>query len=79
MSHSATISLRKMRSTDFIKTAGIRLWNPTTRAYLHMSGEGETKDVNYSWRGFVRQAQELRCRAEIRGEEWPYHMQVVKE
>lgn len=80
MTRGGTITVpRKMRSTDFIKSAGIRLWNPETRMYLHMSGTGETRDVNYSWRGFVRQAEALRERAAVVGNQWPYHMEDVKE
>lgn len=63
-----------------------RLWNPETRCYLHMSGAGETRDVNFSWIGFAYQADALRQRAAIRGEGWPYvrrsrnsHLSVPKE
>lgn len=49
-----------------------RLWNPETRCYLHLSGAGETPDVNLSWIGFAYQAETLRQRAATRGEDWPY-------
>jgi hypothetical protein len=70
---------RKSKPTDFIKSLGVRLRNPETRAYLHLSGEGETKDVNYSWRGFVRQADALKERVTESGKEWPYRMESVRE
>lgn len=49
-----------------------RLWNPATRCYLHLSGAGETRNVNFSWIGFAYQADTLRQRAAARGEAWPY-------
>lgn len=49
-----------------------RLWNPETRCYLHLSGIGETRDVNFSWIGFAYHSDTLRQRTEARGEAWPY-------
>lgn len=49
-----------------------RLWNPETRQYLHLSGEGETPDTFYSWSGYPHQARTLERRATERGETWPY-------
>lgn len=49
-----------------------RLLNPATRCYLHLSGAGETRNVNFSWIGFAYQADTLRQRAAARGEAWPY-------
>jgi hypothetical protein len=64
----------------------IRLLNPATNAYLHLSGQGETTDVNQSWLGFSYQAVNLRQRAAAWGEEWPYlrwgrnaHLSVPRE
>ena len=64
----------------------VRLWNRETKSYLHLSGKGETTDVNHSWLGFSYQADALRQRAAIRGEGWPYvrrsrnsHLSVPKE
>ena len=64
----------------------VRLWNRETKSYLHLSGQGETTDVNQSWLGFSYHADALRQRAEIRCEGWPYvrqsrnaHISVPKE
>ena len=64
----------------------VRLWNRETKSYRHLSGQGETTDVNQSWLGFSYQADALRQRAAIRGEGWPYvrqsrnaHVIVPKE
>lgn len=51
-----------------------RLYNPTTRAYLHLSGTGETPRIDYAWSGTRAQAQTLRDRAKTRGEEFPYRL-----
>lgn len=50
----------------------VRLWNRDTKSYLHLSGLGETTDVNHSWLGFSHQAEALRQRAITRAEDWPY-------
>jgi len=50
------------------KTPSMRLWNPTTRMWLHLSGQGETKDRSYAWSGYGYQARALRAQAES----WPY-------
>lgn len=49
-----------------------RLWNPETRKYLHLSGQGETPGTVYSWSGFPHQARTLERRAADRGDDWPY-------
>ena len=63
-------------SIDRIKTAEdprlVRLWNPASNVYLHLSGHDETNDVSNSWLGFSYQADALRQRAKARGETWPY-------
>ena len=51
-----------------------RLYNPTTRAYLHLSGTGETPRIDYAWSGTKAQAQTLRDRAKTRGEAFPYRL-----
>jgi len=61
---------RKPRNFDF--NPGVRLQNPETQKLLHLSGEGETIDPAYSWRGYRTQAETLKQRAETRGEGWPY-------
>ena len=78
MSQTCPINARVMRSTDFYKSDGIRLINPSTGRYLHLSGKGEVSGTTYAWRGFVKQARVLRDRAQTRGEEWPYRMETVK-
>lgn len=50
----------------------IRLRNPQTGLYLHLSGQGEIAGKDYAWRGLRHQARTLRERARTRGEEWPY-------
>lgn len=49
-----------------------RLWDPESRTYLHLSGKGTTASVDHSWLGFSYQAENLRQRAAIRGEDWPF-------
>ncbi|SMP32012.1 hypothetical protein [Shimia sagamensis] len=50
----------------------IRLYNTETRAYLHLSGEGETKGTDYAWCGWRYQADALRTNARADGKPWPY-------
>ncbi len=50
----------------------VRLQNPHTGDFLHLSGSGSTRDVNLSWLGFIRQADTLRERAAVRGEDFPF-------
>ena len=50
----------------------VRLVNPATGAYLHLSGKGETRGHAHAWLGYRKQAKVLRDRAKIRGEEFPY-------
>jgi hypothetical protein len=64
----------------------VRLWSRSSNAYLHLSGRGETKDVNHSWLGLPQQADVLKQRAKARGEEWNYvrrgknaHLIIQKE
>ncbi len=58
--------------TAHLATQKIRLWNPTTRQYLHLSGESEVRSADWSWSGFKHQAETLERRAKARGEDWPY-------
>ena len=51
-----------------------RLFNQTTRQYLHLSGSGETKGTANAWSGTRAQAQTLRDRAKVRGEAFPYKL-----
>lgn len=55
----------------------VRLYNPNTRKYLHQSGKGETKKF-WAWRGLRKQAQILKERAKIQGEDWPYKYEPVE-
>ena len=50
----------------------IRLRNPETRAYLHLSADRETTDQSYAWLGYRTQAAVLRDRAKAEGKPWPY-------
>lgn len=56
----------------FFLHAGFRLFNPGTQKYLHFSGQSETAEVIWSWRGHRYQAATLKKRARARGETWPY-------
>ncbi|QBR35724.1 hypothetical protein ETW23_05795 [Leisingera sp. NJS201] len=50
----------------------VRLRNPQTGELLHLSGQGTTTDVTWSWLGYNHQAETLRSRATTRGEDWPF-------
>lgn len=50
----------------------IRLWNPETKQFLHMSGEIETPNETYAWLGHKIEARILRERALKAGKAWPY-------
>lgn len=52
----------------------VRLRDPGTGAYLHLSGRGTTQDIDWSWLGYPHQAETLRERARMRGEDWPFRM-----
>lgn len=59
--------------TDYrAETNRIRLKNLDTGEYLHLSGDGATKNKNHSWSGTRRQANTLAQRAAARGEPFPY-------
>jgi hypothetical protein len=48
-----------------------RLRNPVTGAFLHLSGQGETRDQNYAWSGTADQARNLRAKLH-QGQQFPY-------
>lgn len=50
----------------------VRLFDPESRYYLHMSGQGLAKGSTWAWRGHRYQAHALRCRALTAGEDWPF-------
>ena len=50
----------------------VRLRDCTTGEFLHLSGQGRTRDIKNSWLGFAHQAETLRQRAQARGEPWPF-------
>ncbi len=50
----------------------IRLRDPQTGHYLHLSGQGSTPRFDWSWLGTHAQAQELRRRAQAKGAPFPY-------
>lgn len=50
----------------------VRLRDPQTGELLHLSGQGTTTNVTWSWLGYRHQAETLRQRAAIRGEDWPF-------
>jgi hypothetical protein len=48
-----------------------RLRNPVTGQFLHLSGQGETRDANYAWSGTADQARNLRAQLH-QGQQFPY-------
>ncbi|MDP2495887.1 hypothetical protein Q8W25_17800 [Shimia thalassica] len=50
----------------------IRLRDPDTGDFLHLSGQGSTKDIGQSWLGYRHQADTLRSRACLAGTPFPY-------
>lgn len=61
------------------KDRAIRLFDPSTGRWLHMSAKGQTADATYAWRGTKAQARTLRDRAKIRGEDWPYRAELPEQ
>ena len=51
----------------------IRLRDPDTGEFLHLSGAGTTRDISFSWIGLQSQAVELQRRAMAAGEDFPFH------
>lgn len=49
----------------------VRLRDPSTGEFLHLSGTGMTPSVDQSWLGHMHQADTLKQRAKARGEDWP--------
>jgi hypothetical protein len=62
-----TRALEKQPAKDMI-----RLRDPETGAFLHLSGQGATTNTGESWLGFRHQAETLRQRAIARGDAWPF-------
>lgn len=58
--------------TNWLAETKIRLKDPSTGEYLHLSGAGRARDVTWSWLGSRQQASTLRERAVTRGEDWPW-------
>lgn len=50
----------------------IRLQNTENGQFLHLSGQGDTRDETWAWIGYRHQAKTLAERAEISGDRWPY-------
>lgn len=57
----------------------VRLRDPKTGQYLHMSAKGLTQGTTFAWGGFPHQAETLRQRAAAKGTPWPYHAIPVRE
>lgn len=53
----------------------MRLRNPITGKWLHLSGTGETGKESDAWAGLARQARTLRDRAET----WPYQRENIEQ
>lgn len=56
----------------------VRLRDPKTGAFLHLSGTRTTTNQHWSWLGHMHQADTLKQRANARGEYWPFQ-QVPRE
>jgi hypothetical protein len=50
----------------------VRLHDPKTGAFLHLSGTSTTANQHWSWLGHMHQADTLKHRAKARGEDWPF-------
>lgn len=50
----------------------VRLRDPQTGELLHLCGQGTTTNIAWSWLGHRHQAETLRQRAAIRGDDWPF-------
>jgi hypothetical protein len=50
----------------------VRLHDPKTGAFLHLSGTGTTANQHWSWLGHMHQADTLKHRAKAHGEDWPF-------
>ena len=69
----AVIANPRDRSFEImVSKSMVRLRNPATKAFLHMSGNGTTPGTHWSWLGYLHQAKTLRKRAKARGELWPF-------
>lgn len=50
----------------------VRLRDPSTGAFLHLSGTGTTQTIEQSWLGHAHQADTLKRRATAQGKAWPF-------
>lgn len=64
------------RFLDYRDESMVRMRDPSTGRYLHLSGEGDTDKIAYAWLGYRRQAKVLRDRALQRGEAFPFKAQA---
>ena len=69
---SMTVKLMK-QDKHFSQQPYLRAYNRKTGLYLHLSGAGEVQGEAYAWIGFRYQYENLLRKANIRGEDWPYH------
>lgn len=67
MTNPTQRNFQQMLSRDMV-----RLIDPETGAFLHLSGHGTTADITWSWLGFLHRARTLAERATTRGEPWPF-------
>lgn len=56
-----------------------RLYNHSTRLYLHLSGTSEVRGTAQAWAGTLKQAAKLKEQARLRGDEWPYQIAALEE
>lgn len=57
---------------DFRDDGMVRLRDPNSRQYLHLSGTGLTRGKDYSWIGTRAQASALKKLAKASGNDWPF-------
>jgi len=50
----------------------VRLCDPLTGEYLHLSGQGRVRGTGYAWLGLPNQARTLRRLALNSGDAWPW-------
>ena len=50
----------------------VRLVDPDTGDFLHLSGDGRTRNPGQSWLGWRKQSDTLKSRALSKGQNWPF-------
>lgn len=68
--------IQRKTKAEFRDDRMVRMRNIHTGKLLHLSGNGDAAEPAYAWLGYRHQARQLRLRAEIRGEPWPYRAEA---